>query len=384
MSRVFKGKDGIYCIDYNDANGVRHREKVCPNKRVAEEALNARLTDVAREQFVGPTDSKIGFAEYAKVWSDRVSPTLAERTAERWTGIVENHLKTAFKGNLRGITLEAIEGYIARRLETRRVCSKCDGAKVITLESEQIECPKCEGKGELPKVTPATVNREISVLRHMLKRAVAWKYLARNPIDGWKPLREAPGRVRFLLPDEVTRLMAACEDSRSVYLKAFVLVALNTGMRRGEVLSLTRKSIDRQNRIATLETTKNGDSGHVPLNDTAFEALRSLPARIDGKLFPYADDHAVSRSFARAVERAGLEDFHLHDLRHSFASAHAANGTQQRGLQALLRHKDTRMTARYSHLTDKYLRVAVDAVNLGADVAPAPESPAERTGTQAR
>lgn len=383
MSRIFKvGK--MYGIDYHDANGVRHREKVCPNKRVAEEALNAVLTDVARQQFVGPTDSKISFADFAKVWSDRVSPTLAKRTAERWTGIVENHLKTAFKGSLRGITLEAIEGYIARRLDTRRKCSKCDGAKTIALEAEQIDCPKCEGKGELPKVTPATVNREISVLRHMLKRAVAWKYLARNPIDGWKPLREAPGRVRFLLPDEVTRLMAACDDSRSIYLKAFVLVALNTGMRRSEVLSLTRKSIDWQNRIATIEVTKNGETGHVPLNDTALEALRSLPVRIDGKLFAFKDDHAISRSFSRAVERAGLEDFRLHDLRHSFASAHAMNGTQQRGLQALMRHKDGRMTTRYSHLTDKYLRVAVDSVNLGGNVAPAPESPAELTGTQAR
>ena len=384
MSRVFKGKDGIYCIDYLDANGVRHREKVCPNKRVAEEALNAVLTDVARQVFVGPTDSKISFSDFAKVWSDRVSPTLSDRTAERWTGIVENHLKIAFKGNLRGITLEAIEGYIAHRLDTRRVCSRCNGAKVVKVETEEMECPKCEGKGELPKVTPATVNREVGVLRHMLKRAVSWKYLARNPIDGWKPLREAPGRVRFLLPDEVTRLMVACDESRSIYLKAFVLVALNTGMRRSEVLSLTRKSIDWVNRVATLETTKNGDSGHIPLNDTAFEALRSLPARIDGKLFPFKDDHAISRSFARAAERAGLEDFHLHDLRHSFASAHAANGTQQRGLQALLRHKDTRMTARYSHLTDKYLRVAVDAVNIGADLASAPESLPDRTGTQGR
>jgi integrase len=377
MSRIYKGKDGIYRMDYLDANGVRHRVKVCPDKKVAKEALDARLTDIARQQFVGPTDSKISFSEYARVWSERVLSTLAERTTERWTGIVENHLKTAFKGNLRGITLEAIEGYIAHRLDTRRVCSRCNGAKVVKLETEEMECPKCAGKGELPKVTPATVNREVSVLRHMLKRAVAWKYLARNPIDGWKPLREAPGRVRFLLSDEITRLMAACDDSRSIYLKAFVLVALNTGMRRGEVLSLTRRSIDWQNRIATLETTKNGDSGHIPLNDTALDALRSLPARIDGKLFPFKDDHAISRSFSRAVERAGLDDFRLHDCRHQFASAHAANGTQQRGLQALLRHKDTRMTARYSHLTDVYLRTAVDAVNLGAELSLAANDSAE-------
>jgi integrase len=377
MARLYK-RGRNYWMDYLDADGVRCREKVCPNKRVAEEALNARLTDVAREQYVGKSDTKIGFAEFAKVWTERITPTLADRTAERWNGLLENHLKAAFKGSLKSITLEAVEGYIAERLALRRPCTECKGKKLVATE----KCPTCEGKGDLPKVMAATVNREISVLRHMLKRAVAWKYIGRNPIEGWKPLKEAPGRSRFLLPDEVGRLITACEDSRSIYLKAFVLVALNTGMRRGEVLSLTRGSIDWQNRTANLNKTKNGESGHVPLNDTAFAALKSLPTRIDGKLFPYADDHAISRSFSRAVERAGLEDFHLHDLRHSFASAHALNGTQQRGLQALLRHKDTRMTMRYSHLTDAYLRTAVNAVNLGADMTIAEENALEGTGTQ--
>jgi integrase len=379
MSRLYK-RDGNYWLDYLDANGIRHREKCCPNKRVSEESLNARLADVAREQFIGKTDSKLSFAEFAKVWTERITPTLAERTAERWVGILENHLKVAFKGSLKSITLEAVEGYIAERLALRRPCIECKGKELLASET----CSTCDGKGDLPKVTPATVNREISVLRHMLKRAVAWKYLARNPIEGWKPLKEAPGRSRFLLPDEVGRLITACEDSRSVYLKAFVLVALNTGMRRGEVLSLTRRSIDWQSQTANLDKTKNGESGHVPLNETAFAALKSLPTRIDGKLFPFKDDHAISRSFSRAVERAGLEDFHLHDLRHSFASAHALNGTQQRGLQALLRHKDTRMTMRYSHLTDAYLRTAVNAVNLGAEVTSEAGDALEETGTQPR
>jgi integrase len=67
----------------------------------------------------------------------------------------------------------------------------------------------------------------------------------------------------------------------------------------------------------------------------------------------------------RAAKRAGIEDFRLHDARHTFASYQAMAGIQQRGLQALLGHKDSRMTMRYSHLSDAYLKAAVNAVNLG-------------------
>jgi integrase len=111
-------------------------------------------------------------------------------------------------------------------------------------------------------------------LRHILRRALAWtddsgaRYLTRYPLEGWKPLQESPGRTRFLDNDEITRVLAACSLSRSRYLTPFVLVALNTGCRRGEILSLTRKSIDWQNHIATIAQTKNGTAGHVPLNAT--------------------------------------------------------------------------------------------------------------------
>ena len=274
------------------------------------------------------------FADFAKAWESRVTPTLKPRTAERWFGIVRNHLKPYFSASLRSITGAAVEGYVAKRLAA--------GAN------------------------RQTVNRELSVLRHIVKRAVRWEYLARDPVDTWPIAREAAfRRSRFLTPEEVGCLFAACEESRSSYLKPFVLVALNSGMRRNEILSLTRKSVDWQNRIATLEDTKNGEARHVPLNDTAIEVLRSLPARLDGQLFPFKDGHSVSRAFRRAVERAGIEDFRLHDLRHTFASYQAMAGVQGRGLQALLGHKDPRMTMRYSHLSDSYLRAAVDAVRFG-------------------
>lgn len=335
MSRVFERPKGSWWIDFKDAHGVRHRKKVGPNKRLAQEVLNGVMGNVARRQHLGIiADSAIGFADFASVWRNRVAPTLKPRSRERWFGIVEKHLKPAFPGALRAITGCSVETYISRRLDS--------GAQ------------------------PATVNREATVIKHMLKRAVAWEYLSANPAAGIKALKEPSGRTRFLNLEEIERLLAACDRAQlRHYLRPFVVVALNTGMRRNEILGLTRRSIDWGNRLVTLEATKNGEVRHVYLNDAAFEALRSLPARLDGdRLFPFGPNQ-ISMALRRALKAAEVEDCRLHDLRHTFASYQAMNGIQGRGLQALLGHKDNRMTMRYSHLSDGYLRAAVNAVNLG-------------------
>ena len=111
--------------------------------------------------------------------------------------------------------------------------------------------------------------------------------------------------------------------------------------------------------------TKNGEARHVYLNPAAAEALKSLPPRLDGRLFPMGPNQ-TTMLFVRAAKRAGIENVRLHDLRHTFASYQAMSGVASRGLQVLLGHKDARMTMRYSHLSDAYLRAAVNAVVLGA------------------
>ena len=348
MSRVFK-KKGAYWIDYKDVRGIRHRKKVGTDKRITKEVLDDILGKVARRVYLGVVeDSKISFKDFSKVWMERVFPTLAERTKERWEGIVENHLKKAFPGTLRSVTPDQVEAYQHQRLEAG--------------------------------VSTSTVNREVTVLKHMFERAVLWEYLSTNPIKGMRKFKEPPGRTRWLNPEEIEKLLSACtvvsfekkeghffSELIKGYLKPFVLLGLNSGMRRGEILRLTRKNIDWKNRVATLEVTKNGDKRHVHLNEAALIALKSIPPRLDSDhLFPFRKDQ-MGMAFRRAVKRAGIENFRFHDLRHTFCSYQAMNGIQGRGLMALMGHKDTRMTARYSHLSDAYLREAVDRMVLGVD-----------------
>ena len=128
----------------------------------------------------------------------------------------------------------------------------------------------------------------------------------------------------------------ACSRRREPipYLKAFATRgAQDSGMRRNEILSLGRRSIDWQNRTAALIETKNGEARHVHLNDAALDALKALPPQIDGRLFPL-NPNQVSVAFMRAVRRADIEDFRLHDCRHTFASYQRMSQIQARGLQS--------------------------------------------------
>ncbi len=148
---------------------------------------------------------------------------------------------------------------------------------------------------------------------------------------------------------------------------SIVTVALNTGMRRSEVLSLKWSQI--RNGFIYLIKTKTDEARQIPLNDTLRELFPSIPRHIksdyvfcDKNGSPYKD---VRRSFKTAVEKAGIQDFRFHDLRHTFASRLVMKGVSLKTVQELLGHKDIKMTMRYSHLAEDYKVQAVKALDGG-------------------
>jgi integrase len=380
MARTFK-RNGMYWIDFLDAKGVRHRRQIAPSKRIADEALAKELNAAAREELFGVVDQpNLTFAVFADDWMKRILPTVAKRTRERWKGIVEDHLKPAFTTTLRAIDLAAAEAYIADRM-AMVPCKACAGKRPAT-------CGACDGEGQRPAAANETIRAELTVLRHMLKRAVAWNKLAKYPLGALKMPKPGPSRVRWATEDEIAKLLAACNVKgghvfTKHYLRPYALLVLNSGMRRNEALGLRRKDIDWTNGLARVVITKSGDTANIPLNAVALAALRAVPAPVsaDGRYFPFGPNQ-VSMAFTRAARRAGIDDLHLHDSRHTFASYHAMHGTQQRGLQGLMRHKDPRMTLRYAHLSEMYLREAVKAVEIGVtppQTARAEDAPASGT-----
>lgn len=205
----------------------------------------------------------------------------------------------------------------------------------------------------------ADVNRILSTLRHMFTKAVEWEMMEKSPFSKVKNLfyKENNRRLRFLTEDEEERLLFYCKD----HLKPIVITALNTGMRKGEILKLKWPQI--RNGFIYLHKTKTNESRQIPLNDTLNNLFKSLPVNIkseyvfcDSEGKPYDD---IKKSFNHALKKSCIEDFHFHDLRHTFASRLVMRRASLKAVQELLGHKDIKMTMRYAHLSEDFKRDAV-------------------------
>ena len=170
--------------------------------------------------------------------------------------------------------------------------------------------------------------------------------------------------MRYLCKEECQALVNAC----SSHLKPIVITALNTGMRRGEILSLKWENVDLKHGFILLDKTKNGERREIPINDTLRAALTGIQRRLDvpyvfygpSTALPYGD---IKNSFNGACRRAGIRDFHFHDLRHTFASHLVMAGIDIATVRELLGHKTLTMTLRYAHLAPSHKVKAVDILN---------------------
>jgi integrase len=179
--------------------------------------------------------------------------------------------------------------------------------------------------------------------------------------------------------EETTRLLVACDTPP--YLRPIVELAMHTGMRRSEMLTLRWGDVDLRRRTITLSHTKNHERQVIPINDTVAAVLKAWP-RVVGTdaLFPALNGPMVTRAFWRACRKTDVPNLRLHDLRHTFASYLAMGGFNLRAIQQLLGHKDLRMTARYVHLSADHLQQAVKSLDtvLGPNRAiDTPWTPAE-------
>ncbi len=219
------------------------------------------------------------------------------------------------------------------------------------------------------KIAPATQNRYLQALSHAFSVAVReWEWLEDNPIRRVRKLKEPRGRVRFLSEDERQRLLEVCKESKCRNLYPLVLLAISTGARQGELLSLRWPDIDLDRGLATVHHTKNGERRALPLAGPALQELksRSRVRRIDTNLV-FANRRGVApfprAAWDLALERAEIEDFRFHDLRHSAASYLAMTGATLAELAEILGHKTLAMVKRYSHLTEQHTSRVVARMN---------------------
>ena len=225
-------------------------------------------------------------------------------------------------------------------------------------------------------VKPGTVNRELALLKHMLKKAVDWEYLEISPAVGIRQQRVEVLEFNILAEDEMDRFIAEATP----HLQAILILALNTGMRRSELFRLEWKDVDFERGFIAVHQTKNYETRYIPMNSLVREALQRHPKRMIVKTHPngkverrvapwvFSNEAGqpyvnVDKGFKNSLKRAGItKHFRFHDMRHTFASWLVMKGVDLRTVAKLMGHKDIKQTMRYSHLAPDHMQGAVDVL----------------------
>ncbi|HKQ30817.1 MAG TPA: site-specific integrase [Burkholderiales bacterium] len=337
----YRRKDSpVWWVSYTDPSGKRVRRSTETTERKEAEALEAKWN---LETF------------HCKHWGVEPSRTFDElmlaylkatqqekRAADRDTTSAK-HLKAAFSGReLSGLTVADVRVYIDERRQ----------------------------KG----IEPGTINREVGLLSAAINYAQReWGWKIPNPAAR-RRLREPEGRARWIKKAEAVALIrAASTQYRAAHLPDFIRLALHTGMRRGEMLGLEWSRVDLQAGLIYLEGThtKSRKRRSIPLNAEAKAALlrrasyRAKNCPDSPWVFCNAEGEqiaSVKKSFTSACVRAGINDFRVHDLRHTCAAWLVNAGVALPAVRDLLGHSTVKVTERYAHLAPESLRAAVDAL----------------------
>lgn len=313
--------------------------------------------------------------------------------AEKWSHAVEHEFDTSGfvdRREAEKTTLRTILERYSREVTPTKKCAAVEfviiksllrdsilpNLKMSALTSSEVAAWRDR---RLSSVSGPTVNREIDVLSSVINHARReYGIHMENPIQLIKRPEKSKGRDRRLSDEEERYLFAALDQAprredgtfsraaKNQWLAPVVKLALETAMRRGEILALEWQHVDLKEQTAHLPDTKNGDPRTVPLSSRAVEILKGLPRSISGRVFPITA-MALRKGFARALDRAKdkyredcekeekeanpafLDNVHFHDTRHEAASRLAEKLSNILELSAVTGHKDLRMLKRYYH-----------------------------------
>lgn len=216
-------------------------------------------------------------------------------------------------------------------------------------------------------VSDSTLNKTATVLKGAVSRAVEFGYLQDNKLVGFKKFKESPGKIRYLSTRESASLLKAL-DGADELISNLVKVAYYTGMRRGEIFTLTWSDIDLKTNQITLDkdNTKSGHSRSIPMHKNIRQIFLDISSsgKQSGIIFksPITGSKLdnINKSWTTLMRNAGIENFRFHDLRHNFASQLVMKGESLSVVRELLGHSDFKMTLRYAHLAPEHKQKAVD------------------------
>ncbi|MDD3437264.1 MAG: site-specific integrase [Candidatus Gastranaerophilales bacterium] len=229
--------------------------------------------------------------------------------------------------------------------------------------------PKKNKKGETFR-SNATVNRYMAALSIALTKATReWEWLNENPMFKVDKKREKKGRTRFLSQEEQKAILKACQQQKNSYILLLVIIALSTGARLSEILTLKWKNVDFERKRIHLMDTKNGENRTVPISSITYDLLKkySKIRKINSDLVFAREDGTkpmdLRFQWENVLKNAKVSDFTFHDLRHTAASNLAMGGASLLEIAQILGHKTMAMVQRYSHLTEQHTADILERMN---------------------
>jgi len=322
-----------------------------PSRKIAEAVIAKRKAEIAEGKFLDKRKEPqpIKFYDFAKEYL-------------QWARA--NKKPSTYRGDLSTM---------------RRLNNEFENHIFQEITTWQIEKYKAKRKDE---VKPATVNRELALLKHMYSKAIEWGKCKENPAKKVKPLKGEVKRLRFLMPDEIQKLLSNCPE----HIKPIVTVALHTGMRRSELLNLNWDQVNLDQGFISILDTKNHERRDIPINQTVKTVLREMERQGD-YVFCNGNGNAfttIRKSFETALKKSGIEDFRFHDLRHTFASNLVMEGVDIMTVKELMGHKTLEMTLRYAHLAPNHKAKAVNILDRLMSLNPPQERTAQKVVSLSR
>lgn len=335
-----RNSHGVWVIKYRERNGRMKQESVgkrgVMTKTTAKAILNKREQAVKLGQ-EDMLDADIpSLEDFAKLYLSHVRDTVKKRSWKR-DELCLRHLINFYKGRIiSDIKAQDVDDYKVSRLN---------------------------------EVSPATVNRELEVLRHLFNLADRWnRFFGKNPVSraGLLPLNNKKERILTL--DEEKRLFAACDP----YLRNIIVTALYTGMRKGEIITLKWDNVDLESGLITIDQTnsKSKKTRRIPINSIVRKLLLGQRLKSAGnehvflssKGTPYLRQDSLNRAFILALRKAKIQGLRFHDLRHTAATRMIELGGSIVAVKEILGHSTLDMTMRYAHPNES-LRTALEGLS---------------------
>jgi len=298
------------------------------------------------------------------------SPTISKsfktkREAEQWARQVESEMDRGKWQDVRpaaAITLgESLDRYGSEisinkkggQAERQRM-TKMFNHRIAKLSLDSVKpADIAQYRDDLTKqgFAPASILRDLALLSHVFTIArTEWSLPVSNPVKDVRKPRVSNGRDRRLAPQEMARLLEACQQHGGGWLYDVVVLAMETAMRRSEIASIRMHWINYSDNYLVLPDTKNGDRRMVPLSPRALNAIAKLGSNTKSDCLVPCEAGAISHAFLRAARRANIHDFRFHDLRHEATSRLFEIGFNTIEAAAVTGHKSLSMLKRYTHL----------------------------------